>query len=585
LERVFTCMTILNFTSPLKKTCLYKALCLAIIMQTGCFFSAFAQYDSLLHKSYGENIYGIHAMYNDLIQIPDSASRAKQADVIKDFARKHQDKALERNVDFFLVFWNAFYQRQPKEISLRKLKTQLEQSTQDNIEFLRARSLRALAEFYWKIEKNYELAFEQYLLLDQELTDNIHPDAYPEMARDLMQIGEAYYFFRDYPVAKKYFKKVIAIPENDFNSTVINAARNNLGLCYQQQNQPDSSDFYFNQVLKTTFPQSAAWKRVATGNLGYNRYLQQDFENAKPLLEADFNEAVAENDPGDAAGSAITLADIYLENGDIEAAKSFIERAQEYLHKADQPDRLRQLYPVMSKWYAATGNWRRAKLYVDSSILAIDRYNEKFNALQVLRAQQKVDRQQEELQLAAFNLERERKLAERNLLILLVVILSVVLILMYFVQKKRQLSKDLKLQAATQDLEIARLNLNSFTESILEKNNLIEQLQNRNPDEDKSSLIQQLQQSTILTEEDWQDFQLLFDKAYPGLILRFREQYQELSVGELRYFVLSRLNISTKEMAGMLGVSANAIQVMRHRIRKKLNLPENISLEEMIKEM
>src|SRR5690606_19881396 len=148
---------------------------------------------------YGENIYGIHSMYSDLINIPDSASRAEQAGVIKAFARKHQDKALERNVDFFLVFWNAFYQRQPKEISLRKLEEQLEQSTKDNIQMLRARSLRALAEFYWKIEKNYELAFEQYLLLDKELTD-IHPDDYPEMARDLMQIGEAYYFFRDYPV-------------------------------------------------------------------------------------------------------------------------------------------------------------------------------------------------------------------------------------------------------------------------------------------------------------------------------------------------------------------------------------------------
>jgi len=584
LERILIHIFIFNLSNLLKKTRLYKALCIVGILQLGCFFSASAQYDSLLHKSYGENIYGIHSMYSDLIHISDSASRAEKAEAIKVFARKHQDKALERNVDFFLVFWNTFYQRQPKAMSLRKLEEQLEQSTRDNIEFLRARSLRALAEFYWKIEKNYELAFEQYLLLDQELAD-IHPDDYPEMARDLMQIGEAYYFFQDYPVAKKYFKKAIALPENDFNTTVINAARNNLGLCYQQQNQPDSSDFYFNQILKTTFPQSAAWKRVATGNLGYNRYLQQDFDKAISLLEKDFHEAVAENDPGDAAGSAITLANIYLEKGKIAEAKAFINQAQEYIQKADQPDRLRQLYPVKSKWYAATGDWRKSNQYVDSAILAINQYNEKFNALQVLRAQQKVDRQQEELQLAAFNLERERKLAERNLLILLVVILSVVLILTYFVQKKRQLSKDLKLQAATQDLEIARLNLNSFTESILEKNNLIEQLQSKNPDEDKLGLIQQLQQSTILTEEDWQDFQLLFDKAYPGLILRFREKFQELSVGELRYFVLSRLNLSTKEMAGMLGVSANAIQVMRHRIRKKLNLPESISLEEMVKEM
>lgn len=87
---------LLNFTSPLKKIHLCKALYIAGILQSGCFFSASAQYDSLLHKPYGENIYGIHSMYSDLINIPDSASRAEQAGVIKAFARKHQDKALDR---------------------------------------------------------------------------------------------------------------------------------------------------------------------------------------------------------------------------------------------------------------------------------------------------------------------------------------------------------------------------------------------------------------------------------------------------------------------------------------------------------
>jgi len=36
-------------------------------------------------------------------------------------------------------------------------------------------------------------------------------------------------------------------------------------------------------------------------------------------------------------------------------------------------------------------------------------------------------------------------------------------------------------------------------------------------------------------------------------------------------------------MAAMLGVSSNAILVMRHRIRKRLNLSDGDSLEEMIK--
>lgn len=542
----------------------------------------FAQYEDLLHKTYAQRVTGVHALYKDLINTRDSVQRVEKGERIKSFARQHKDRRLLLNVDFFFVFWNAFYQRQSKDVSLRTLKAQVASATEENVDFLKARSLRALAEFYWKVERNYELAFEQYLLLDKELVSTNASD-YPEMARDLMQIGQAYYYFQDYAMASRYFKRAIVLPEIEFTTMVINDARNTLGLCYQQLNDLDSSDYYFKEVLKTSFPEAAPWKRIATGNLGTNMYLRKQYDKAVPLLETDFYGAVAENDYGCAAGASILLADIFRKKGEMNQAASFIAHAQNYIEKAEQPDRLRFLYPVMSKWYAETGDMKRSVQYADSSVAAFNRYNERFSALKALKAQQRVERQTEELHLAAFALERQQKIAERNLLIMLVLILCIITALTYFIQKKRQLVKDIKLQAAAQELEIAASNLNRFTENILEKNKLIEQLQSRHPEEDRARIFQELQQSTILTEDDWQSFQQLFDKAYPGFIPRVKEKHPELSIGELRYFVLCRLNLNTKEMAAMLGVSPNAIQVMRHRIRKKLNLSDSTSLEEVIK--
>lgn len=555
-----------------------------LLISTFLFFSStiFGQYDTLLHKPYGKKMLGIHAMYKSLIDIGDSVKRAKKAEEIKAFARKHDDRGLELEVHFFEVFWNAFYQRQPKEVSHTELKKLVALVSKENYYFLKARALRAMAEFYWKVEKNYELAFEQYLLLDNELK-NSKPEDYPEMARDLMQIGEAYYYFQDYSIAINYFKRAIAIPENDFNTMVINTAKNDLGLCYQQENKLDSADYYFQEIQKTSFPEAKVWKRIAIGNMGASMYLRGWFDKAIPLLETDLKASIQENDYGCAAGAAISLADIYREKGSLQVSKNYITLALDNIRKGHQTDRLRLLYPVMSKWYAAMGDGEKSKQYVDSSVLALKNYNDKFSALKLLRAQQKVDIQKEQIQLAAFNLEKQRKITERNLLLLLVLILAIVALLIYFVQKKRQLAKDLKLQAAKQELEIAHINLNRFTKSILEKNELIEHLQSKNPEKDKAEIFQQLQQSTILTEDDWQAFQQLFDKAYPGFIQRTKEKYTELSIGELRYFVLSRLNLSTKEMAAMLGVSANAIQVMRHRIRKKLSLEDPNILDEMIK--
>lgn len=545
-------------------------------------FPAQGQYDSLLHQPYGKKVLGIHSMYNDLIEINDSTLRAGKAEEIKRFSRKHKDRALELNVDFFLVFWNTFYQRQPKEVSLIRLTEQLELTTKENVDFLRARSLRALAEFYWKIEKNYERAFEQYLLLDKELA-TLKPGDYPEMARDLMQIGEAYFFFQDYPQAITYFKKAIALPENIFNTMVINAARNNLGLCYQQESKLDSSDYYFSQVLRTTFPEAQVWKRISTGNMGTNRYLLHQYDKAIPLLETDFYGAVKENDNGCAAGAAITLADIYREKGEMNTAKTFIAHARHYIEKAGQPERLRLLYPVMSKWYAMTGDKEMSKRYVDSSVIALSRYNEKFSALKVLRAQQKVERQNEELRRAAITLERERKAAERNFLLLLVLLLCIAMALTYFIQKKRQLDKDLKLQKASQELETARLSLKRFTQSVQEKNKLIEELEQQLDKNTPPDLRLQLQQTTILTEEDWHQFKSLFEQVHGGFLQRLREKYPSFSPAEIRFVSLVKLNFSTKEMATALGVSPQSIRTNWYRIRKKLDLPEIMTVNELVK--
>lgn len=541
-----------------------------------------AQYEHLLHKPYSQKVLGIHEMYRDLIDTKDSVQRIEKAEVIKNFARNNNDRSLELNVDFFLVYWSSFHQRQAREVSLRKLTTQLEESGKENVDFLRERSLRALAEFYWGVEKNYELAFEYYLLLDSELA-MAQPEDYPEMARDFMQIGKAYYFFQDYSIAIEYFKKAIVLPETTFTTMVINDARNTLGLCYQELNQLDSSDYYLNQVLINPFQEAMVWKRIATGNLGANMYLRKQYDKALPLLETDFNSSLAENDYGCAAGASILMADIFREKGQMEKASEFIAHAKANISKAEQPERLRLLYPVMSKWYADRGDAWQSKEYMDSALVAVKRYTEKFSALRVLRAQQKVDRQKDELRSAAFDLERQQKIAERNLLVLLVFILCIFTVFTYIIQRKRQLAKDLKLKAARQELEIATQELQKFTEKILEKNKLIEQMQSRVSGDNSVPVFQELLQSTILTDDDWSSFQLLFDKVYPGFVPRVKEKLPELSIGDLRYFALCRLNLSNKEMAAMLGVSANTLHVTSHRIRKKLKLSDNNSLEELIR--
>ncbi len=536
------------------------------------------QYKNLLHKPYKEKVLGVHALYRDLINISDSTQRAKQANELIDFARKNKDRGLELEIYFFQNFWNAFYQNQAKEVSLKVLKDQLEQVSRENIDFLRARALRALAEFYWKREQNYELAFEQYLLLDKELAKT-KPEDYPEMARDLMQIGQSYYYFQDYDLAISYFKKAIILPENSFNTMVLNDARNTLGLCYQNLKMLDSADYYFNQVIQTRFSEAQVWKRIATGNLGNSMYMRKQYDKAIPLLQTDLQGATAIKDDGCAAGAATLLADIYREKGDLKQAQTFIKQAQYHINQSKQFDRLRILYPIISKWYAATGNLQQSKSYLDSSIVAHSRYTEKFNALKVLRAQQKVSAKQEQLQLATLSLEQAKKSNERNLFLLVVLVLLVVLILGYLILRKRQHHTELAKLKVESELRKAKDEINLFIYKINEQSKITQKFSDelkkiKNTESNERKMLEQtvleLRQAKILTDTDWLNFQKHFTLVFPGFIQKIRAEHNNITEAELRYLMMSRLQLSHKEMAQALGISPDAVRVTWNRVRKKL---------------
>ncbi|MCO5229712.1 MAG: hypothetical protein M9958_01015 [Chitinophagales bacterium] len=545
-----------------------------------------AQYETLLHKPYGQNVDGIHSMYRDLININDSLKRAEKAQEIKKFALQNNDQTLALNVDFFLNFWNTFYQNQPKDVSLLKLKRQVEYYSHKDIDFLYERSLRALAEYYWKIEQNYELAFEQYLILDNRI-ELINSDDYPEKARDLMQIGEAYYYYQDYHLALSYFKKAIVIPETHFNSGVINSARNTMGLCYQELHQFDSAAACFNEILLSDFPEATAWKKIARGNIGANLYFQGDYDSAIPLIEDDLSSSIETNDFGSCAGAAIGLADIYLLKGNLSISKKYIDLARHYIFISGQKDRNKNLFSIMSKWCIVNGDKEMSLKYIDSTVLAIEEYNKKYSALNVLRAQQKIDLQNLKIQSSERERDVQRRIAIRNTLVLIVLILIITLILVYYVQKKKQLEKDAEIKNATHVIEKSKFQLNAFMEQILLKNRLIRDLESKikHVDADNQNVLLELRQKTILTEDDWLQFKSLFEKVHSGYLYRLNEKYPEFSPAEIRFMSLAKLKFSNKEMAATLGVSSQSIRTNWYRIRKKLNLNDDISLDELVNDI
>jgi hypothetical protein len=73
-----------------------------------------------------------------------------------------------------------------------------------------------------------------------------------------------------------------------------------------------------------------------------------------------------------------------------------------------------------------------------------------------------------------------------------------------------------------QEVASAKDQLKLFTENVIEKTSLIEKLEmqvkGKEVTSEQHSIISELTQQTILTEQDWYKFRSLFEKIYPAFL-------------------------------------------------------------------
>ncbi|MBW7912184.1 MAG: tetratricopeptide repeat protein [Taibaiella sp.] len=181
----------------------------------------------------------------------------------------------------------------------------------------------------------------------------------------------------------------------------------------------------------------------------------------------------------------------------------------------------------------------------------------------------------------------EQRRTERNGLVVLAAMIAGMSLL--FVNRQK-LKRKMAEQTAKNIRERAQQHIDSLARSISEKNELIERVSAELEKRVKTGevagseydLLHEMKQAILLTDQQWETFKNDFEKIHKGYITRLREKIPDITPAETRFFVLSKLRLSNKEMAGMLGISTQAIRVMKHRIMKKLGIEEDAALDELI---
>jgi DNA-binding CsgD family transcriptional regulator len=160
------------------------------------------------------------------------------------------------------------------------------------------------------------------------------------------------------------------------------------------------------------------------------------------------------------------------------------------------------------------------------------------------------------------------------------VILLIASLGIWFTQNRQAKLENIKDKRSLADL--TRLLLNKNTQLIQLEEQLSQNNEKKSVHESGDFEIN-LYNQRILTVEDWASFKIYFENAYPGYIKRLRMSHPDLTEAEERLFLFIKLNLTNKEAAAILGISAETIKKTRTRLRKRLNLSEEMNLDEYVK--
>lgn len=549
---------------------------LILLLLTDQHSKAGLPYKQLAGKTYAQRAPLLLGYYYEDLHNSDSVTIFRQIDSIRQIAEQNNDKDLLSEAALMRAHY--FYYREPifsRQQIVGVLDSLHQRAIKEKQLWLEIMAENMLALYHFN-SQYYELAFVHHQRV-YNLIKNIDPKDFPHKQNCLMQMAMEHYKFRDYREAIFYIREAL-LAEPPQPMTILPtrlSMLNTIGLAYQKMGLLDSADYYFNHTItEARQKKDSVWVCISSGNLGYSYFLRKQYERAIPLLEKDVRYAVVQQDWSLASGSQMVLGAISLERKEIARAWEQLQLARQFVSRSKEFNRKEILYPLLAKLYAFRGSPEQATLFLDSALLVRDSVSRAFNSLQLLRARQQVQIEQHNAEMESVQSKRRINLLERNILVTLIALFMIGSVLIYKNQQKKNRLQQMQAEKDHEELLLATKQLADFAKNMAEKNDLIELLQQQQG-QTNESLISQLQQSTILTDEDWEYFRGLFEKVHGGFLARLREKLPGLTPAETRFIVLTRLGLSGKEMAAMLGIGSDAIRQLRSRVRKKLDLSED----------
>lgn len=424
-------------------------------------------------------------------------------------------------------------------------------------------TLRTLGWLYYDIGY-FEKALEyhtQALIIHEKIGDK------QRIAYSYNSIGIIHDGKGDYNLALFFFKKSLKLIKDSKNKDRIAETMKNMGICYRKINE-------FNLAKK--FLESA---------LDLESEIKYDYKKVYILHE---------------------LAIVYLKLNIYEECYSLLEESKTIIKAlGNKKELLLENDKIMSDYYLALNNYKEAfnfymKYTNGNSEVFSSNKSEKLAEMRILY---EAERRESEIKL----LEQQRQLESQKRKSLLIgsILLAIIAILVIAslwnnIKKKKaiylqnhKLSKEkLKSQFLLQEnlerkLDFRTKELTNLALFISQRTNIYKDLAKslKNLKFTDLSLLKQdinalIKEYTFKFDlnEDIQQFHANVETLQSDFLFRIKEKHPNLTDKDIQLAVQVKLKLSSKEIANINNISANSVEIGRHRLRKKLGLENKDNL-------
>jgi len=544
---------------------------------------------SITINSYTQNQHDIDSLKKDLILHRDQEKQfltlVRLTDLLKyngpDEALGYIQKAYQlsktksQKLEAIIRMADMYYSRSEYSLSMDYVVKSIDYATEMENKGLLAEAYRILGRINMDIGK-YEACSENFynsLKLFEEIADK------NGISRAFNSIGNLYFVQKQYDKSLEYVQKSLMLSKTIGDTIGISRNLNNLAACYASLGKFTSVDKYIREAISLNKKFGLKiWEGINYQNMG--GFFNERRINDSTLLY--FNKAcqvfISMKSYSNLALVYLDLSDYYKNTGDpireIDFSKQAFDIAEKYHFKKIKIEAAEMLHHIFLKrndlknaYYYSTIQYQlKDSLRLEESLVKLS---------------------QLELQYSFDKKEQEKKIIQQKhnfiiAIVIIILVLSFLIILLLFTrQKMKARNARLEQQRLQDEVEFKNKELTLNVMNLIKKNEILTEfskklylIEQKTKNEETKEEIYQLSKDIEHTIDSkiWEEFEKRFIQVHGKFYSSLMDKYPDLTPNELKLCAFLKLNMSSKDICELTGQQISAIEIARHRLRKKLGI-------------